>query len=312
VIPVPEGWRVGQALGKSVRVIGRVEQIVVWVARAIWVLLPLAMGPAVAGALEGRSGFVQAVALALLWLGWGAVLVGFLLPTTTSLTVVRATVPLTLVVAAVTWCTGASWPQALVAVTAAVLAVLVTFSADLGRRFAQGTAYGDESRYPLRPPVALLLPVGLAWSLLAAASVAGPLLVAARVWILGTVVTLLAIAGAIALGPRFHALSKRWLVLVPAGVVLHDMVVLAETVMIGRAAVGGLALALSGSQAADVSGPAAGAAVELRFNSLIDLVLAATRGDPGGRKLHTRAVLVRPSRPGAALGDAARRGYPVG
>ena len=283
-----------------------------WAARAIWVLLPLAIGPAVAGALDGRSGLVRAVAMALLWLGWGAVFVGLLLPTTTSLTVVRTTVPLALVVAVVAWCTGASWPRGLLAVTGAVLALLVTFSAELGRRFAQGTAYGDESRFLLRPPVALLLPVGLAWSLLAGAAVAGPLLVGAKVWVVGTIVTLLAIGGGLVLGPRFHALSRRWLVLVPAGLVVHDVVVLAETVMVGRAAVAGLALALDGTEAADVSGPAAGAAIELRLNSLIDVVLSATRTDPGGRKLHARAVLVRPSRPGGALADAARRGYPVG
>jgi hypothetical protein len=293
-------------------VIGRVEQVVVWAARAIWVLLPLAIGPAVAGALDGRSGLVRAIAMALLWLGWGAVLVGLLLPTTTSLTVVRTTVPLALVVAVVAWCAGASWPRGLLAVTGAVLALLVTFSAELGRRFAQGTAYGDESRFLLRPPVALLLPVGLAWSLLAGAAVAGPLLVGAKVWVVGTIVTLLAIGGGLVLGPRFHALSRRWLVLVPAGLVVHDVVVLAETVMVGRAAVAGLALALDGTEAADVSGPAAGAAIELRLNSLIDVVLSATRTDPAGRKLHARAVLVRPSRPGGALADAARRGYPVG
>jgi hypothetical protein len=293
-------------------VIGRAEQVVVWVARALWVLLPLFVGPAVAAGLDGRSGLVRAVSMALLWLGWGVVLVGLLLPTTTSLTVVRTIVPLALVVAIVAWCAGASWARGLLAVTGALLALLVTFSAELGRRFAQGTAYGDESRYPLRPPVALLLPVGLAWSLLAAAAVAGPLLVAAKMWVVGPIVSAIAIVGAVVLGPRFHALSRRWLVLVPAGVVVHDLVVLAETVMIGKAGVAGLSLALDGSEAADVSGPAAGTAIELRLDPLIDVVLSATRTEPGGRKLHARAVLVRPSRPGGALADAARRGYPVG
>jgi hypothetical protein len=293
-------------------VIGRGEQVVTWLARTIWLLLPLAIGPAVASAIDGRSGLVRAVTIALLWAGWGVVLVALLLPTTSALTVVRTTVPLALVVAVVAWGGGASWPRALVAVAGALVALLVSFSAELGRRFAQGTAYGDESRYPLRPPVPLLLPVALAWALLAAAVVAGPLLVAAKVWIVGTVVTALAVLGAVVLLPRFHALSRRWLVLVPAGIVVHDVVVLAETLMVGRRAVVGMALALDGSDAADVSGPAAGTAIEVRFDPLIDVVLSATRADPGGRKLHARALLVRPSRPGGALADAARRGYPVG
>ena len=292
--------------------IARAEQVVTWLARTIWLLLPLAIGPAVAGAIDGRSALVRAVTMALLWVGWGAVLVALLLPTSSALTLVRATVPLAAVVAVVAWCAGASWARALLAIAGALVAVLVTFSAELGRRFAQGNAYGDESRYPLRPPVPLLLPVGLAWSLLATAVVAGPLLVAAKVWIVGTVVTALAVGGAVALGPRFHALSRRWLVLVPAGIVVHDVVVLAETLMVGRQGVAGMALALDGSEAADVSGPAAGTAIEVRFDRLIDVVLSATRADPGGRKLHARALLVRPSRPGGALADAARRGYPVG
>ncbi len=84
----------------------RAEQVVTWLARTIWLLLPLAIGPAVAGAIDGRSGLVRAVTMALLWAGWGAVLVALLLPTSSTLTVVRATVPLATVVAVVAWCAG--------------------------------------------------------------------------------------------------------------------------------------------------------------------------------------------------------------
>ena len=62
---------------------------------------------------------------------------------------------------------------------------------------------------------------------------------------------------------RWHKLSRRWFVLVPTGVVVHDHLVLAETLMMRRNEVVGLRLAPADTEALDLTGPAAGHAVEV-------------------------------------------------
>jgi hypothetical protein len=123
---------------------------------------------------------------------------------------------------------------------------------------------------------------------------------------------LVALAAGWFLGRRFHVLSRRWLVLVPAGLVIHDQLVLAETAMLPRASLASLGLALADTQAADLTGPAAGHAVEVALVDATTVVLAATRAKPGGTALHVRSLLVAPSRPGRLLQVAAADHLPVG
>jgi hypothetical protein len=99
---------------------------------------------------------------------------------------------------------------------------------------------------------------------------------------------------------------------VPAGVVIHDHVVLAETVMFARRAIDSIGLALAGTEAADLTGPAAGHAVEVALREPETVVLAPTRVKPNGTALHVRAVLVAPSRPGRALAVVRERGLSPG
>src|SRR5918995_1540676 len=64
-----------------------------WPARLTWLLLPLVSGPALGDALNGTSRPVQVVASVGLWVGWAAVLVATLVPTTVSLTALRVVAP---------------------------------------------------------------------------------------------------------------------------------------------------------------------------------------------------------------------------
>jgi hypothetical protein len=152
----------------------------------------------------------------------------------------------------------------------------------------------------------------VSWIVWAGCLLAGPLLLAARSWIAGALITLAAIAGTVLLGPRWHRLTRRWLVLVPAGVVLHDPVVLADTVSIRSAQIAAMRLAPDDTDAADLTGPASGYALEVKTTESITVVFAFTPQDPNGRAIHLTGFLVSPSRPGVALAAAARRGLPVG
>ena len=126
-------------------------------------------------------------------------------------------------------------------------------------------------------------------------------LLATRSWVMGVPVAVVGALLTVLLLPRFNALARRWLVFVPAGVVVHDQVVLGETLMVPRAELDAIDLALTGTEAADFTGPAAGHAVEIRLRSMGNALLAPTKAAPRGVALHMQSFIVAPTRPGLVL-----------
>ena len=290
----------------------RGEKIVVWAARAVWLLVAVVGGAAIGQALSDHSTAVQRVGTVGSWVGWAAVAIAIAVPSTIGLTIVRSVVPAGVTIAIIASVAGAGAADAAVLIGLAVLMAALTGAAEFGQSFAQGSAYGHERRFVLRPPVAFMLPAAASWCVLCAAAITGPLLLAARSWTAGSAISLLALAAGWFLGRRFHVLSRRWLVLVPAGLVIHDQLVLAETAMLPRASLATLGLALADTQAADLTGPAAGHAVEVGLLEATTVVLAPTRSKPNGTALHVRSLLVTPTRPGRFLRAAATDHLPVG
>jgi hypothetical protein len=288
----------------------RAPRAPIWAFRAAWALLPLAVGPAVAGAIDGRSGAVRAVTIVSLWLGWALGLLASLVPVPAALTTVRLLAPAAPVVAVASVIGGAGPLASGIAVSVALVATALAATAEVGAWFVQGAAYGDESRFVLRPPGPLLAgPLELLWAALASACGAGPLLLASRQWVAGAIVTAAGLVLAVVLVPRFHALTLRWFVFVPAGVVVRDPLVLAETMMVRRAAVAGIGLAPADTTAMDLTANALGPAVEVDFAVSTTSSLPGTRGSRERRAVEAAALLVSPSRPGRLVTEAARRGY---
>jgi hypothetical protein len=205
--------------------------------------------------------------------------------------------------AAVSWAGGASPTSGAVFLAGTLVGALMVGGADFGKRCVQTSAYGDEHRFPLRPPATFLPPMVVAGLLWAAAILAAPLLLATAQWAIGAVVAIVAAALTWLLLPRFNVLARRWLVFVPAGVVVHDQVVLGETLMVSRAELAGLGLALDGTEAADLTGPAGGHAVEIRLRSMVTTLLAPAKDSPRGKALHLQSFIVAPSRPGRVLAE---------
>ncbi len=193
----------------------------------------------------------------------------------------------------------------------AIITAAAVMSAEFGRRWVQASAYGDEERFPLRLPVGAGAAAVVAWLMWAPTMIAGPLLLAAESWIAGALVTALALGGVVTLGPRWHRLSRRWFVLVPAGVVVHDPVVLADTFPLRTAQVASIGLAPADTQAADLTGPASGYAVEVTTTESVTAVFAFTPSEPNGKAIHLRSFLIAPSRPGRVLRSARTRGLPI-
>lgn len=289
----------------------RLARLMPWIARAAWLAAALLGGGAVERAVADRSDAVRWTAAIGAWGLWGLVALGLAVASVRSLTVVRVLTPVGLLVATATAVGGAPASDVALLAVAVVVATLASFSAEFGQSYVQASAYGDELRFPLRAPVAAGAAAVVVWLLWAPAAVAGPLMLAARSWVGGALCAAVAIAGVVFIGPRWHRLSRRWFVLVPAGVVVVDPVVLADTLMVRASQVAALQLAPADTEAADLTGPASGYAVEVTTSETVTTVYAYTPREPNGRAIHMTAFLVSPTRPGATLRAAAARGLPV-
>jgi hypothetical protein len=284
------------------------DTVWVWALRAVWASLPLTAGGLVADAVDGRSGAVRLVAAALAWAGWGLGLVAALIPHVVSLTALRLLFPGAFAGAVVAAVAGPELDAtAWMALAATACCAILAMGAPIGERWIDAMSYGDESRLPLRPPGLLLLgPLPLAAAVPIAVTLAGPLLLAARQWLPGGAVVLVGGAASAVLVRSLHALTARWFVLVPAGLVLHDHLALADPVLFRRPTIQGLGPALADTTARDFTQQSPGPALELRLKEPAQVSPRAKRGE-AERLEEVSALLFSPTRPGRALTAAAAR-----
>lgn len=285
-----------------------------WAFRLAWALVAVAAGPAYADALDGASGPVQVVASTVLWLGWVTVLVAALVPRASSLTVARIGAPAPLAAALVAAVHGPFGADDAVALTAGVVVVAAASWPATADAFVDGSSYGAERRFALRTPPALLLAgAPVAWTLTVVVPAVGLLLLAAKAWVAGALVLAVGVAGARLGVPALHRLSRRWLVFVPAGLVVHDHVALADPVLLRRSTFAAVGPAPAGSTAHDLTLGAGGLALELALGGEVDVPVARPlqRGRREAVLVRAEAFLVTPLRPGAVLAEARERRYPV-
>jgi hypothetical protein len=286
-----------------------------WGLAIIWASLPVTAGPAFDAALSDRSAvFATTVSLGL-WTVWVVTLLALLVPRVSTLTAVRLVVPASLVAAAWAAVVTAepSWRDA-VALAVTALATVVVLASATGDRFVNGSSYGTERRFALRPPGPLLLgPLELAWVASVAGAVAAPLLLAAGIPLAALAAALVGWPVAWAGARSLHRLAQRWVVFVPAGVVLADPLVLGDTLLMQRRNIERLGLAPTDPVAADLTGGALGVAIEVRFASpQLVTVARAGRREERPQASAVPVVLFAPSRPGAVLTEADDRRLPVG
>lgn len=272
-----------------------------WGPRILWLAVGVSGAWSIGDALDGRSAAVRTMVMIGAWLAWGIGVVALVVPSTLGLTVMRMVSALSGGAAVLSWVAGASPVRGAGFVGCALILGVLVGGADFGQWCVQASAYGDERRFLLRPPAAFLPPIAVAGLLWVTSVLAAPLLLAAEQWIIGIAAAIVAALLTVLLLPRFNALAGRWLVFVPAGVVVHDQVVLGETLMVPTGEFAGIDLALAGTEAADFTGPAAGHAVEIRLRSMGNALLAPTKAAPRGTALHMQSFIVAPTRPGLVL-----------
>ena len=236
-----------------------------WAFPVAWVLLPFVAGPAFAASLDSRSPGVRSADSVALWLIWGVTLGAALIPRTVTLTTIRIVAPAGMVAAV--WAAAANpdpgWADAVaLAFTAVVTAVAL--SPGTGDAFANGSSYGAERRFPLRAPGALLLgPIELAWAVAVAGAVTGPMLLAAQQWV------------------ARRRCSRSWdgpwpgrgadparavaplAGVHPAGVVVHDPMVVVEAMLVLRRHLATMRPAPADTRARDLTMGSPGVALEI-------------------------------------------------
>jgi hypothetical protein len=286
-----------------------------WFLRVAWVTLPLTAGPAASAAIDAWASAPRVAAATLLWLAWGTGLLATLAPRPQTLTALRVIAPAFVVAAVLAAVDGAGSTLAIVgAVVATSVCAVLASGHDIASAAANSAAYGDEQRFPLRLPPALLLgPLPVARALVAAGIVAPVLLLADGDVVVGLISLVVGAMVVYVLSRSLSSLSRRWAVLVPAGFVVVDPLTLADPVLFLREHVRHLAPEPAAAAPPDVLDLRLGAgagSVSVRFDEEIDLVRAA-RGRHGGATVSTSEIRVAVVRRDEMLGLAAARRLPV-
>lgn len=276
-----------------------------WALRAAWAALAVVPPWTMFG---DRSGAVRAVLAGWGWATWAVVAVALAVVSPWSLTLLRIGAPVVagFAVAAVfehgatSVATDLSTDlTAWSAVSISAVAWLLTASTDVCADMVQGAAYGDELRLPLRTPVPHLAPAIVAWALLVGSAGGGSLLLASGLWVAGGAVSAVAVVLCLVVPRRLHRLSRRWLVFVPAGIVVHDHLVLGESLMIrARTVVERRVIPAPGDEA-DLTGGVLGKRLRVTVREPEKVVLAPITSRMLGTSegLHVTSLAVAPRAP---------------
>ena len=274
------------------------QRVIVGFATIAWMGLALTAPWLSAGADHSLA--VSIVLATWGWALWVSVAIALLVPSPLSVTAVRTIAPLAVVVSFV-----ALSP---VAIFSSILMLVVTNSSLFTDVMVQGGAYGDEKRFALRTPMPYFAPAFVAWSVLTFTLVGGSVFTAARHYWLGVPLIVLGAVLARFVPRRLHRLSRRWLVIVPAGIVVHDHLVLAETMMTPKANVLSTTIVEAPSDSADLTGGILGARISIEMKEADKVVLSAITAKTlkTTEALHVKTFSIAPRRAHAALAAITR------
>ena len=148
------------------------------------------------------------------------------------------------------------------------------------------------------------------WATIVAGAVAGPLLLAAQVWILGAILLVVGWGLAYYLLPVLHRLSNRWLVFVPAGVVVHDKTALREPQLFRKETIAAIGPAPAETELEDLS--LSGTGLALRASLTGPSKIVRNRRGEDTELTDIDGWIVSPNRPGAVVAEARSRGFAIG
>lgn len=225
-------------------------------------------------ALSASTRSVQITAIIGLWSLWALGLLMSLVPLSSLLTPFRVLAAMNVVIAI--WGAIES-PSSLLGIVTLCLSgsfFVLALTPQVGFWHVNGSSYGNEVRIPLKPPGVMLLgPIPIAASGIVVTLVSSPILLADKQWLAGS---LIAGFGGICSFVAFrslHVLTQRWLVFVPAGVVVHDPLLLSDPFLVKRNGIKSIHLALVGSDAEDLTMSSLGHAIEVELNQEAEIAV---------------------------------------
>lgn len=244
---------------------------------------------------ENHSSAVGAVLTVWGWTLFLIVAIAILVPSPISLTVTKCATPLMAL--------GAFIAASPAGIFGSLAAMVIIWSALFGDVMVQGSAYGEETRFTLRTPVPYWAPSVVAWALLSGGLVGGTIFIAAENYVVGAPVFLIGVLLTPTVPRRLHRLSRRWLVIVPAGIVLHDHLVLAETQMSMRSKVLSITKVNESGETADFTGGILGPRIAVHLKEADKVVLSKITAKTLGTvdALHVKAFSFAPRRLDVAL-----------
>lgn len=219
----------------------------VWIARGAWIVLPVTAGTTVDDALQRWNGAPRVVALMLVSVLWTAGALALFTPRPRSFTVLRVVAPgaalATAIAGGVRFDDAAGFDGfAALSMTHALATAIAVLGADVAAGCTDGASYGNERRLPLRLPPqfrAVVVPATVLVVLGVGAGV--PLLFAAERWWAGAGVAVVGLPSAALAARALAGLERRFVVLVPAGIVVSDALTLVDPVLFPRDHVVGIA-----------------------------------------------------------------------
>lgn len=187
----------------------------------------------------------------------------------------------------------------------------IVFLPQFGEEFINGASYGDERRFPLRPPALILIGVLPAlWIFGVLVPIGGILLLGAQQWILGTILLVVGLPAFWFAVPAMNRLTRRWAVLVPAGLTIVDEFALAEPMLFRAAAISSMGPAEQDAELFDLTAQASGLALGVTLKSMMPIVPRAV-GDEPASGVEVTGVMFCPTRPGALLAAAKQRNISI-
>ena len=206
--------------------------------RAAWLAVPFTTGEVLATALHSYAPSFRTACAVGLWVLWGAAALAAMTLRPFALGFVRIWMPAGL--AAAVWAVAARsvaeerLGETILGLAIAAIAAAASLMPSVGAAFTDQRVTSRpntsvERRLLLRPPAATAFALTpLAWAATIAGSISGPLLLAAERWVLGAVVLVVGLAVAFRGYQSLLILARRWVVFVPAGIVLHDPLTLGD------------------------------------------------------------------------------------
>ena len=244
---------------------------IAWPVRVLWIAFALA---------PNEFGVVA-------WILWAVVAIGTWIHHPISLTTVRCLAPIVVFYSAVYALSESLNSLNIAVVTCGIISLMLMFTADYGSAHVQAGAYGNERRFLLRIPAPVVLPTLITWAVFATVLVVLENAVQSENYVLGIPLLLALIAMSWKFAPQLHRLSRRWLVRVPAGWVVHDDLMLAENLLIRSHNLVAINFALADSDALDLSGMTRGVPIQISLREMTDVRLSQL----GARLLKTMDVL---------------------